>query len=147
MTEPVLFFNFDNRKRHCWNHGRLRNDGSLEPCNEDHSLDPKITGEIEWLRFIHAVIAKFKPDDWNGEEIEGPFKKIMYLGREGQVTSDGIPMYAEVYADDSNKIEPTCKMFLNNADGWARFELYDESYIEVCYQAYEKVQSEYRVSN
>ena len=128
---------FNNEKRHCWylKDGTRYLNGSFEkPCKAYHA-DPKVVGEVEWLRFIHEWLAfgkEFVPSDDGGR---------LFLNSAGTYTTDGRYAYCEEYYDKDDVL--TFRVFLQNDEGWARIECYKPELIEQCNAAYEKVQWSY----
>jgi len=158
-----------NRRRHCWE-GKDPENGDRptrwldnrspeyvhdydaptnQPCTNDHSDDPKIVGEIEWMRFIH---------EWGRIAPEGQ----RYFTEDGQlwITPTGLPMsdgrirYAEVYFNrrptDEKLIpgfsfRPKLALFLANAQSEARIECYDPELADLCQQVWLNVQASYGV--
>jgi len=162
-----------NRRRHCWDgknpdkndeptrwldnrapeyiegqrlHG-WDDDESWKICRVDHSDDPKIVGEIEWMRFIH---------EWGRIAPEGQ----RYFTEDGQlwITPTGLPMsdgrlrYAEAYFNRRPTDEALLPgfsfrikiaLFLSNGTGEARIECYDETLSNLCQQVWANVQASY----
>lgn len=116
-------------------------------CDKDHSDDPKIVGEIEWMRFIH---------EWGRLAPEGQ----RYFTDDGQlwIAPTGLPMsngqlrYAEVYFNRRPTDErllpgfsfrPKLALFLSNGTSEARIECYDHALYDLCQQVWLNVQASY----
>lgn len=149
---PAWARDFDNRRRHCY---QGKNPDTGEPrrwlngkfdqtCTEDH--DPKLTGDVEWLRFIR----RFGKDDspFHPSDQPGPNDPRYFLLNEtdGHTTSDGRRAYSETYLvqkGDSWGLDPVFRVFLANAEGWARIECYDEELVGRCELALAAVEASY----
>lgn len=168
--------NMTNRRRHCWNgvnpaknneptrwldhqsvdyiarQRQHRNDEygadeSWKICAEDHSSDPKIVGEIEWMRFIHEW-GRIAPEGQRYFTDDGQ----PWICPTGQPMSDGRLMYAEVYfnlrpTDEAAlrgfSFRPKLALFLANGQNFARMECYDEALFDLCLTVWHNVQVSY----
>jgi len=154
MTTPAWARDFNNERRHCWDgpNGRwLDSQESFDTdrlCTDEH--DPKLTGQVEWLRFVHefgtaakaaAIANPFAPD------LSTPEEGIFHLlSEQGQATSDGRITFTEAYLREKGSnwgMEPVFRVFLANADGWARIECYDHELVGLCEQALGAVERSY----
>lgn len=109
---------FDNTQRHCWERidgTRFLNQGEGD-CNKDHSDNPKVTGKVEWMRFIHSI----RDLGVNVGDVK--------LSKEGDV---GVETY------------PDFIVYLNTAAGTASIACVNESLSGTFQAAYDKVQASY----
>lgn len=148
---------FDNRQRHCWSgkDGSRRLDnrapeydpelGFDQPCTVDH--DPKLSGNIEWLRFIHEFGA-IAPEGQRYFTEDGQ----LWINPVGLPMSDGRRMYAEAYFNRRPTDESLIPgfsfrlkfcLFLANGQQFARMECYDESLYDLCQKALAAVEASY----
>jgi hypothetical protein len=140
---PAWARDFNNQRRHCWQGtGRRWIEGKIDQtCTEDH--DPKLTGAVEWLRFIRAFgMAPFAPKD---------DEKSYFLLNEtdGHATNDGRVAYSETYLRKNPTdwgLKPVFRVFLDNTAGWARIECYDEELVGSCELALAAVEESYKVA-
>lgn len=160
-----------NSRRHCWDGKDPDNNDAptrwldnrspeyihgwdaptAQVCTVDHSANPKIVGEIEWMRFIH---------EWRRLAPEGQ----RYFTDDGQlwICPTGIPMsdgrvrYAEVYfnrrpKDDKDlpgfSFRPKLALFLANGQHEARIECYDPELADLCQQVWLNVQASYAAAS
>jgi hypothetical protein len=148
--EPVWSRMFDTSPRHCWVgkddvrylDKKTYAEGDDGICRVDHSGDPKVVGEVEWMRFIHAV------PDVLGPEVSNPFASDgMRLLNGSAVTSEGVVSYAETYLREHTQdwgLDVVVRVFLNREANWARVELYDVSLVPAFEAAMQKVEETYR---
>lgn len=163
---PAWARDFNNQRRHCWpdrDGARMldqnaaeykRGDWEPQPCTTEH--DPKLTGNVEWLRFIREfgrVAKSFGPEDTGVPNPFGADDKRHFLLNEvdGHTTSDGRRTYCETYLrsdaqDDADLwgLKVVFRVFLDNEAGWARIECYDEELVGECEQALAKVEESYQ---
>jgi hypothetical protein len=119
--------------------------GTHEPCTEDH--DPKLIGQVEWLRFIHTFNDITIEQNHDNPFAPGGLTRGHYLLNEtGAQTSDGRLTYSETYLRQKGKdwgVESVFRVFLANEAGWARIECYDEEMVGFCEQALGEVERSY----
>lgn len=157
--EPLAWaHNFNNSPRHC-NNGRdgtryLDNrapeysyDRDENICTVDH--DPRLTGTVEWLRFIHEFMALAEP----GQRYFGGDDGTLWINPTGVPMSDGRRRYAEMYFNQrpcDPKDLPAFSFrlkfahFLANGQQESRIECYDPELVDLCEQALAKVEASYR---
>jgi len=142
---PVVFWSaeFDNSRRHCWpdKEGVNRLDGDWNTICKDDDHIPQLAGQVEWMRFIHAVNRIIREQN-NIPDIAMPeLSEIGGFGSPSQLASnmhsgDGTHWPAcEVY--------PDWLVFLDNKYGVAYIELHNEDLIWIADKAYDEVQAEY----
>ena len=153
---PAWARDFNNQPRHCWvnvHGGRFLDwrvagyvPGEMTECHTDH--DPRLVGNTEWLRFIHAFGAAAIDNPFAPNDQPGPNDPRYYLFNEvdGHSTSDGRHAYCETYLlqqPQSWGADPVFRVFLANEAGWARIECYDEKMVGACEQALGEVERSY----
>jgi hypothetical protein len=100
-------------------------DGTLDGrCRKNHSADPKIVGEVEWMRFIHAV-GSLLSDEAN------PF-----LGR--TTIDSGV----EMYRDEKGKARVRL-VFLKGEPPQVLMEVFDRTLEPVFDLAFKKVEESF----
>lgn len=122
-------------------------DESWKICDIDHSDDPKVVGEIEWMRFIHEW-GRIAPTGKRYFTDDG----LLWITPTGLPMSNGQLCYAEAYfnvpppehhKDPGFSFRLKIVLFLNNAAGWARIECYDEKLVDLCEQVWGNVQASF----
>lgn len=125
----------------------LDDDESWKICTDDHSDDPKIVGEIEWMRFIHKW-GRVAPEGQRYFTEDGQ----LWICPTGQPMSDGKLTYAEVYFNRRPTDEkllpgfafrPKLALFLANGSNFARIECYDAELFDICVAVWDLVQASY----
>jgi hypothetical protein len=116
----------------------------------ERDVDPKRSGTVEWLRFIHEWLT-VAPEGQHYFTEDGQ----LWIDPVGQLTSDGRRLYAETYfnrppdRDDENgrrgfTFRPVFRLFLDNAHSYARLECYSEALTQLCDQVWANVQASYQ---
>lgn len=156
---PAWARDFNNQRRHCWEN----RDGTLTvdvwakkvsddldaPMTCDGNHDPKLIGQVEWLRFVREfgpVAASF-PHDNPFAPREDETRYALLNEVDGHRTSDGRHTYSETYLRRSVNdwgVKPVFRVFLDNEAGWARIECYDEGYVGSCELTLAAVEASYR---
>jgi hypothetical protein len=146
---------FNNQRRHCWETldgaRRLEKidweaDEPKHVCDEDH--DPKLAGQVEWLRFVHEFGALAKEAGVPSPFTSDDGRHFLLNEVDGHRTTDGRVTYAETYLranpGDVWGIKPVFRVFLDNEGGWAAIECYDNDLVGLCEQALAKVEASYQ---
>ena len=129
---------------------RRRGDDDFDQaCTVDHSDNPKVVGEIEWMRFIH---------EWGDLAPEGQkyftHDGLLWITPTGLPTSNnaGSVTYAEAYfnkppanfkEDPGFSFKLKIAVFLANGQNWARIEVYDPELADLAQRVYANVQASY----
>jgi hypothetical protein len=134
----------EGQRLHGWD-----DDESWKICRVDHSANPKVVGNIEWMRFIH---------EWGALAPEGQRyftdDGTLWIAPTGQPTSDGRLLYAECYFNQRPADKEALKsfsfrmkfaLFLANGQEYARLECYDPELADLCQQVWLNVQASYGV--
>jgi hypothetical protein len=134
---------FDNSPRHCWEdaNGTSHVEGKWDQiCNGKH--DPRRGGQVEWMRFIHAVngflIVRKNLD--NNEDLD-----MSKFGGFGSPDMLGAALHDNVDHKHWSGYEayPDYTIFVDVMTRFAFIECYNEELIETCKEAYAYVQKQY----
>jgi hypothetical protein len=140
--------NSKGNPRRLWEVNYL-DDNSDGLCHEDHTNDPKVIADIEWLRFIHAFNKIWKDEPTNPfvDSYDNP-KKRLVLNHYHDFSVEGhvYPYCEEYWLEKPNSTSKDALIFaiyLDNAGQKANVTCFDSDYVEVCEQAYYQVQLDF----
>ena len=145
---PHCMSNTKGGPRRLW--GKWEDD---DLCIEDHSDNPKVVADVEWLRFIRTFIHIWE-EKGNHEE-NNPFtdtygnddKRLILHSYHDFAVNNHVYPYAEEYwlrkPTSAGEFSLIFAVYLDNDNERANVSCFDSDYVNMCGEVYARVKEQY----
>jgi hypothetical protein len=136
--------NIKGNPRRLWNIS-----GGQEFCKEDHTNNPKVTADVEWLRFIRTFIKMWpdEPTDPFSDTYENKNKRLVLHSYHDFFVEGHVYPYCEEYwivkPNSTSEWALIFAIYLDNDNKKSNISCFDQDYVEMCDKVYAAVQQQY----